>query len=952
MKKIYMYFSLAVYMFCCVEVSAINNREKLLLLFNELSADKINGKASNYSAHKDKHFIISKVLKKVPVGQGGCEICKTETSKLWYQHDIECQKSIIYKIGEGYYKELIKNFVADIAQLDSNIDYDFLIEIIPSFLLYFMHNASMFPPLGEGYVLIKEAAAPLSYFRDRPAGSPIMKIYSKILNDGIVDRIKQLYGVDKKSLLLQPLNLRMLEFLKSLTLKNKALSLGKIKSLNLDEDHLFFIDKETQQKKGWPDSFSLLVASGSPQNTFTAIKSGINIFLKYFNDNGLINLNGSVHVTDVIPNHSSLISEIGFSLFNKRADDLYDRTLIYRSKICDKVIKLIQRHKFKHIKPFHVKYSQNLMIEVLSPPNADKDGYKVNSFEHAGWVNIINGFFGGLLNHCANKKQIYIYTIIRDSYGFLRPTLTVCGTAIRLSMGLQPSFYDEIVADALIMLDNILDDFANVYIVNGAENKPRIKIKNSQEALVDINGIKTNIDAKGVVATMKNKKIINLSAFLLQRIKNGYPYKNNYYLNSMIDGVENDELMLSPDHIIASLLTSQYLLDDSKCKADADNRASHSYHLEAFLGYINEMILSRIEKTGNIIRLKKTKFLKKMESEPAYYLTGFGKGAAFKTATDQNTTITIVLHNIRGYIEGHVKKISKSDKLKNSPLKYSFHYILKEIVTDYKRIKYLLSQKQDYNSVHFYRKSIEVIDKVLEDLSILNTIYYYSDQRIKKSFKNGIIEDANNITKAKFLMDWGQQATLSSIFWLTITNNVREKYLYTNESSYYQAVLCKELLNMQTPNMQKLKEDYLMIYYLDLIPTLIFEETNNIFEIENSLTLVSNLLNFPVKKGAIIAIIIDTSSTPIILQKIVFKKWEQSQNPNVKYLIYVNSGNKNCQIGLDRYQFGQVNIYIKNSTVNLPIDFSLLSQISAISYNPLLNYLKMEMGKIFSQTIY
>jgi hypothetical protein len=958
MKKFYIYLILVVHVFCCTDVGAISDKEKLLTLLNKLSSSnssKERSAAPSESHTKSPELIINKLFRTIPAQQDHCEICRTGSDSLWYQHDIGCQKDIKYKIGEGYYKELMKNLVTDVEQAPSNLDYNEIINVLPSFLLYFIHNASMFPPLGEGYIQSRESALPLSYFRDRPADSPIMDVYSDIVNDTIVDKIRRLYGFKQESFLLQPLNVRMLEFLKKLTAKKKSINLGGIKLLGGNKENIFLVEKKEQEQHSWRDTFLLIIAAGLPQNTFTAIASGIRIFLKHFDgEDQLGYVSKNKYMTSETPKIAALINEIGSSSSRKKKLDLYDKTIIYRSKICNEVINLIQPHKFKHIKPFHVRNSQNLMIEILAPPYASKEGYHVNSEEHGGWVNLVNGFFGGLLNHYANEKKQHVYTSIRDSYGFLRPTLTICGTATRLSMGLQPSSYANIVADTLIMLDNILDEFADVYISNDVANKLLVKSEDticSEPFFVDLSKINSYQNIRSIISTMQSRKPIKLAKFLLRKIKNGYSHKNNYYLNSMINGFDNNVPILSSDHIILSIPIAQYLLEEYRHKAAID-LAPCNYQLAAFVLYLNEMILSRIYRSNKEIMLKKTEFLKKIKAQQVYYLRGFEQLSHHKEKTNQNSVIPDVLTNIQAYVENHVKKICNNQHLKNTSLKHSLYFTLTEIVISYKRIKYLLSQKQDYNSSHFYGKSIEVIEKILEDLSMLNTINYYSDQSIRKMVRNGTIEHIHGVTKAQFIMDWGQQATLSSILWLTHVTNAEKKYLYTDESSYYQAVICQNLLEMSLPEPNKSQEKQLLIYYLDIIPTLIFAETNDSFEKENTLTKALHILNTEPKDGMVIALIFDTSSTPISFQENIFKKWLTSRNSNVQYLIYVNSGNKNCQMGLDRYQFGQINVYVKKNTGYSSIDFSLLSQISYNTHSSLLNYLKKEMEKLFGQTIY
>jgi len=336
-----------------------------------------------------------------------------------------------------------------------------------------MHNASTFPPLGEGYVQTREASLPLSYFRSYPMGSPIMNLYQSIVNTDVINNIRRLHNFDKEGMLLPPLNLYMFDLIKSMIKDNKRVktNIEKVKILGSNSESIFIIEKKESEQKIWENTFELITSTGISQNGFEVILSGLQTFLKYSeNKNNKTNFSSNTYEMDnAIHKIFATLSKIKILPEKYKVNDLYDRTLEYRSKTCNLIIELIKDHQFKYLKPFHVKHSQNLIIQILAPPNSKINKYKTNSdnIEHTmGWVGLVQGFFGGLLNHYADQENKYIYTTIRDSYGFLRPTLTATSTSIRLSMGLQPSCYANIVANALITLDETLDKFKNIYIIS------------------------------------------------------------------------------------------------------------------------------------------------------------------------------------------------------------------------------------------------------------------------------------------------------------------------------------------------------------------------------------------------------------------------------------------------------------------------------------------------------
>lgn len=77
-----------------------------------------------------------------------------------------------------------------------------------------------------------------------------------------------------------------------------------------------------------------------------------------------------------------------------------------------------------------------------------------------GVTNVIIGFLGGLINHHAKLKGLFLHIDRRQSFGFLRPTLSDVGSLrIRLSLGLEPEIFNSIVTDSLHDLDDLLAEY-------------------------------------------------------------------------------------------------------------------------------------------------------------------------------------------------------------------------------------------------------------------------------------------------------------------------------------------------------------------------------------------------------------------------------------------------------------------------------------------------------------
>lgn len=95
-----------------------------------------------------------------------------------------------------------------------------------------------------------------------------------------------------------------------------------------------------------------------------------------------------------------------------------------------------------------------LMIQLYPNCKITDDTYK------NGVTNVLLSFFAALLNHYSEKQGLRLHTTRRQSFGFLRPTITDAGCLmIRLSLGLEPSLFDRIILGSLQQFDVLLEEF-------------------------------------------------------------------------------------------------------------------------------------------------------------------------------------------------------------------------------------------------------------------------------------------------------------------------------------------------------------------------------------------------------------------------------------------------------------------------------------------------------------
>lgn len=85
---------------------------------------------------------------------------------------------------------------------------------------------------------------------------------------------------------------------------------------------------------------------------------------------------------------------------------------------------------------------------------------QVNDTYTQGVTNVLLSFFAALLNQHLQAAGYDIYAQRRQSFGFLRPTLTDAGyLTIRLSLGLEPSKFDDIILKSLNDFDVLLEKY-------------------------------------------------------------------------------------------------------------------------------------------------------------------------------------------------------------------------------------------------------------------------------------------------------------------------------------------------------------------------------------------------------------------------------------------------------------------------------------------------------------
>jgi len=136
-------------------------------------------------------------------------------------------------------------------------------------------------------------------------------------------------------------------------------------------------------------------------------------------------------------------------------DQLLSHLLRYR---INRVRSLQQRVKNLNLNHISIDESQQeitcLFIRLYKNCNIADDTYT------EGVTNVLLSFFGGLVNHTVQQKGLRLHTERRQSFGALRPTLTDAGCLmLRLSLGTEPTVFDDIILSSLQQFDQLLGKF-------------------------------------------------------------------------------------------------------------------------------------------------------------------------------------------------------------------------------------------------------------------------------------------------------------------------------------------------------------------------------------------------------------------------------------------------------------------------------------------------------------
>ncbi len=367
------------------------------------------------------------------------------------------------KTGEDNFLQLISYLFLDLE--DGDVKRKHIVLYLAIVLNHYMHNSSYCPEPGFGKVQAREAEHALYYYRSQ-LSHPHRQLYDQLSKE----------AEDTRKTGVLPRNRVFTKLLAHSAIidNDYAAQLSKIKSNGFP-------------KKGQtlPSFFGAYFAlSGARANNLAVYESGLSAFRDRFDNNHefITELRKKLKLTsrgNKIKSISKKIERLDkkvadarikgiavhFKNLNAKAEKVsvgkekqttYADVYKQRQQMADSVC--VINSELQQLKLMHPLGSSCLCIDIY-PGFTDEKLKRTMNYE-SGLTNVIISFFGGLLNYHAAKRGLSIRTQRRQSFGFLRATLSDIGSMrMRLSLGLEPEIYKEVIVESLRDLDKLLVKF-------------------------------------------------------------------------------------------------------------------------------------------------------------------------------------------------------------------------------------------------------------------------------------------------------------------------------------------------------------------------------------------------------------------------------------------------------------------------------------------------------------
>ncbi len=508
-----------------------------------------------------------------------------------------------------------------------------------------------------------------------------------------------------------------------------------------------------------------------------------------------------------------------------------------------------------------------------------------------GVTNALICFLNALINHYATQAGLDLVIERRQSFGFLRSTITDVGSLrIRISLGLEPQAFIPVLARAIKRFDGLLE----TYNFTKKENSHPI-VKECAEALgkpQTRNGRVSNATDWAILIAMRSDEDkyrgINQAAIAIEKASEAS--KSNTLINDVIN--------------------------------------------IAFENFLQAFVVQRAEK----IKGKRRK--KQLKPEPFHYTVVDTKSPIYSP----DDVIFKLLNNLVYYVSESINSLPELNHITAKNLKRSYLHTLAQLTKYYQRACDLLNKLSGETIKDAYKRANYYIENLLENLVVLYGIHDLdmnaSLNEMKDPHKHPLISEYTEQQKkllsqtynlsstdvGVFYSDSGQQSIVSTIMAFagklhvesSLAKSIVLNQVYISNDSYYEIKkFFKNATDAYTLSTENKKEASIVLADVKQAECIGFSD------FPNAKVVIFDLSNYP-------------NHDLINLKDIVSKLRKRSI-----WVVFCESLLKHSQLGLDKYQAGRIT-YLQpfksrdlSETEELDeVTIDTLSKISAYSVNP------------------
>ncbi len=398
------------------------------------------------------------------------------------EETITIQETADAETGEASFSQLAYHLIFDLQDFKSAKEY--VVWYMAITLNLYMHNASHKPMSDYGKVRQLEQEHPLYYARSQ-SKHPIRIQHDHFAKTSTDTRPTSVFPLNHelKKLILQTIVPADDDENDKDYIDDESTEVNQPANLSEKRKEIIRTLKAIDSKRGFPyknkaiPDYSLFIAHGGLRvNNLRGLINALDgLKANDGDDIALLRQKFTAELTSGIPKNILKLDEIKLVKYIQAIQQRFANLQqeIQKPALHDQLQHKMQSHRLANNKLICDKANQNFTtlannaIPFLSAepngqsciiirlnPNRFKFTSKTEA-EHA--TNVVLSFLIGLINHHAQLKKLSVWVERRQSFGFLRTTLTDVGElGIRLSLGLEPAGFNEIVLASLNDLYTIL----------------------------------------------------------------------------------------------------------------------------------------------------------------------------------------------------------------------------------------------------------------------------------------------------------------------------------------------------------------------------------------------------------------------------------------------------------------------------------------------------------------